>query len=240
MRNSTSLTIGTGRHFRILQRVLLTGGLALSSLVSARSEFEVKVEKKTPPPAVSESIRESLNPEALMLLDGETPVYEFWFRKEIPLKSTPESPEKALNSIRETTLLGVAVVHGALRDYKDNGMIVGACTIRFSLQPQDGDHLGSAEFPYFFTLVPAKHDAELEGITRYRQMVKASGKDTATGHPMVLSLRPVSGTDSGLPKLTEPAADHKCIRIQLTGKVLDSEKTVPILFDFVFSGRGHF
>src|SRR5438132_9077392 len=56
------------------------------------AEFSVKVVDKAPPADLGESIRTALQSKAVQLLDGEKPVYEIWFRREIPLKSKPESP----------------------------------------------------------------------------------------------------------------------------------------------------
>ena len=105
------------------------------------------------------------------------------------------------------------------------------------LQPQDGDHLGTAEFPYFAVLIPAKNDTQLDGITTYKAMAKASGKDTASGHPLVLSLRPASPGNGDVPKLNEPAADHKSLRVKVPAKAGDEKTT--IVFELVFQGHGH-
>src|SRR5206468_1853991 len=112
---------------------------------------------KEPPKEVGESIRKALQSKAIQLLDGDKPVFEFWFRAEIPLKSKPESVEKGLQAIGETTLLGVVKVQGSPHDYKDNEVHPGVCTVRFGLQPQDGDHLGTSDYSYFAVIIPAKN-----------------------------------------------------------------------------------
>ena len=214
--------------------------LAALGLTTAMAEYQIKVEEKAPPADVTESILGTLQSKAVRLFDGDKPVYDFWFRKEVPLKSKPESPGKSLDAIRETTLVGLAIAHGNPRDYKDNDLLKGACTMRLGIQPEDGDHLGTSEFPYYLVLIPVKHDQEANGITRYKQMVKASGRETTTDHPVILSLWPVSSDNAEAPKLTEPAPDHKGIRIAVPGKVRDSEQTTTIVFDLVFKGKGHF
>jgi len=201
------------------------------------ADLSVKVADKQPPNQISESIRKTLQPKAVQVLDGETPLFEFWFSAEVPLKSKPASTDKALDALRETTLLGVAAVSNGQRDYKDNEIAAGVYTLRFGLQPQDGDHLGTADYPYFAVLIPARSDTALDGVTTFKAMAKASGKETASGHPMVLSLRPVSADGAGLPKLNEPAAGHKSVRVNLGAKAGD-EKT-SIVFELVCQGHGH-
>src|SRR5438046_2538072 len=107
------------------------GFFVQSALCSAAAELALKVVDKEPPKEVGESIRKALQSKAIQLLDGDKPVYEFWFRTEIPLKSKPESVEKGLQAIGETTLLGVVIVQGSPHDYKDNEVHRGVCTVRF-------------------------------------------------------------------------------------------------------------
>lgn len=228
-------------QFNKLARLLRSVAfLAAFGITTVMAENQIKVEEKAPPTDVPESILATLQSKAVRLFDGDKPVYDFWFRKEVPLRSKPESPRKSLDAIRETTLVGLAVAHGNPRDYKDNDLLKGACTMRLGIQPEDGDHLGTSEFPYYLVLIPVKHDQEANGITRYKQMVKASGRETSTDHPVILSLWPVPSATAEAPKLTEPAPDHKSIRISVPGKVRDSEQTTTIVFDLVFKGKGHF
>ena len=45
----------------------------------------------------------------------------------------------------------------------------------------------------FLALVPADTDKELNGLDKFKPVTKASGKLTPSGHPLIISLRPVSG-----------------------------------------------
>ena len=153
------------------------------------------------------------------------------------MKAKPESAEKALQAIPEAALFGVVAVHQEQRDYKDNEFAPGLYTLRFGLQPQDGDHLGTSDHPYFAVLIPAKTDTKLEGISSYKPMVKASGKVTASGHPAILSLRPASSEDGEIPKLNEPIADHKSVRVKVPAKVADKDEKASLVFELVYFGK---
>ena len=220
-----------------LPLILGTALLAQIANGTNAADLSVQVSDKEPPKEIGESIRKMLPPKSVQLLNGDRPVFEFWFNPEVPLKSKPGSIEKALGVIQETTLLGAATVGSGQRDYKDNEIPAGVYTMRFGLQPQDGDHLGTAEYPYFAVLIPAKNDTQLDGITTYKAMAKASGKDTASGHPLVLSLRPASSGNGDVPKLNEPAADHKSLRVKVPAKA--GEEKTTIVFELVFKGHGH-
>jgi hypothetical protein len=104
------------------------------------------------------------------------------------------------------------------------------------LQPQDGDHLGTSEFLYYAVLVPIQNDADLSIKTR-KAMLKASGKGTATGHPVVLSLRPVSSDSRETPTITRPAPGHEAIKIKLPAKLSGAEQETAIVFELVYQGK---
>jgi hypothetical protein len=210
----------------------------LCAAVSAwGAQLTLKTADKGPPEGVAEPIAKGLESKAIQVLDGDKVVYEFWFRKDLPVKAKPDSTAKALDNLEEMSLMGIAVVGEGRRDYKDNEIAPGAYTMRFGLQPQDGDHLGTSEFPYFAVLIPAKVDTEPAGIKTFKSMVKASSKGTASGHPVVLSLRPVQKQAGDSPALSEPAPDHKAIDLRVPAKAAGSDPAFPISFEIVVQGR---
>jgi hypothetical protein len=212
-------------------------GFLWSSTGIEAAEFTLKTADKAAPKEVGESIRGALEAKAIQLIQSDKPALEIWLRKELPLKSKPASAAEALGALAETTFVGVISVNDtSLRDYKDNEIPKGLYTARYGLQPKDGDHLGTSEFDYYLVLIAAAEDQELNGLDKFRPMVKASGKSTASGHPLVVSLRPASG-EGATPGLTEPAAEHKAIRLKVPAKA-GAEKT-EVAFDLIYQGHGH-
>lgn len=211
--------------------LLWLGAIALM----ASAENALNVTEKEPPKDTPDAIKSVLVPAAVRLLQGDKPIYEFWWRRDIPLKEMPSDAAKSVTALDEMTLIGVAAVGEGRRDYKDNEIPPGTYTVRFGLQPQDGDHLGTAEFPYFAVLTPVKNDTAPGGVKTYKAMVKASGKATATGHPAVLSLRPPSSGAGEPPILTTPAPDHKAIRLKLPAQAGDQKTS--LIFELVYEGK---
>ena len=201
------------------------------------AEFKVGPSDQSPPKEISDSIRPLLAAKPIELQDGGKAILQFWPVKSLPLKSKPSSANTALNSIAETTLLGAISVSGdGLKDYKDNDISKGVYTARFILQPQNGDHLGTSEFNYFIALVGAADDKEPGSFTKFTPLVKASGKQTSSGHPLIISLQPVDSA-AETPSLSTPAAEHKAIRLKLSGNAGGEKSDVP--FDLVYEGHGH-
>ena len=222
-----------------LRGFTIWAGLAvLLPLAADAASITLKVVDKEPPAELDASIRTTLQPKAVQLQDGGKVLFEFWFAKEIPLGSKPDSVSKALDSIRQTTVLGAVNVASARRDYRDDEIYAGVYTLRFVLQPQDGNHLGTSEFNYYVALVPAKSDPRLDGIADYKSLVKASSKETATEHPIILSLRPATSDEGELPKLNEPVPNHKCVRVKVPAKAAGDGQATSVTFDLVFEGKG--
>ena len=219
-------------------RTLFTALLGILCIAASAADFTVKTASQPPPSQIAEPIRVVLSSKPIQLMDGDKPILQIWFRQDIPLKSKPSSPT-ALDSIAETTVIAaVSVETPSLKDYKDNDIPKGIFTGRFAMQPGDGDHLGTAEFNTFMVLVAADSDKALDTFTKFTPMVKASGKLTSSGHPVVISLRPASSTDGNFPALTEPAPDHKAIRLKVTAKTADGQ-TADLVCDLVYQGHGH-
>ena len=199
------------------------------------ADLGLKVSDKEPPKELGDAIRQTLQTRAVQVLNSEKPAFEFWFAKEIPLKSKPASLAKALDSLEPTRLLGAVSVSSATRDYRDDELPVGVYTMRFALQPQDGDHSGSTDYIYFAVLVPAKLDSAPDALTTYKAVVKASAKGTSNEHPHVMSLRPGSSEGGDQPQIKEPAPEHKSVLLKLPAKAGD-EKT-NLTFELVCEGH---
>lgn len=218
---------------RIIPALVLL--LAASALSAA--ELTLKVVDQDPPKALDAAISATLQKKSIQLLDGDKQVFEFWFVSELPLASKPASVAKALDSVKQAALLGAVSVPKAMKDYRDDELAAGVYTVRFALQPQDGNHLGTAEFSYFAVLVPAKLDTKPDGLADFKALTKASSKETATDHPVILSLRPASSADGELPKLNDPAPEHKSVRVRVPASA-GGEKT-SLVFEVVYEGKGH-
>ena len=208
-----------------------------TALPAAGAELTLRVSDKPPPKELDGAVAKSLQNKSVQLLAGDKPVFEFWFVSELPLTQKPASLAKALDAVKQTTLLGAVAVPAAQRDYRDDEIAAGVYTMRLALQPNDGNHLGSSEFGWFAALVPAKVDTKLDAFTDYKALVKASSKQTSTDHPVILSLRPAASADGDLPKLQEPAPEHKSVRLKLPAKA--GTESTELVFELVYEGKGH-
>jgi hypothetical protein len=222
----------------MVMKVERTLAILLLAWTTCGADLAIKTADVPVPSQIAEAIRSSLQPKAIQIMQGDKPILQIWLRPEAPLKSKPSAPAAGPSSIPDFSLLGaVSVSTSGLKDYKDNDIPSGLFTLRFITQPQDGDHLGTAEFNTFIALVPAENDKAADAFTKFTPLVKASGKLTPSGHPLVLNLRPVVGKGEPF-SIVEPEAEHKAIRIKAQGKTIEGDKA-DLIFDLVFQGHGH-
>jgi len=120
------------------------------------------------------------------LTDGST--VDLWPRSEIA--STTRAREDATYSLAPSSFVGVIHFEKNTRDYRGNAVAAGTYTLRYELEPNDGDHLGTSPTPDFLLLVPAAADANPDQTYTFEELVALSRQVTGTKHPAPFNLVP--------------------------------------------------
>ena len=222
---------------RFQQVLVVLCALAVTSVGAA--DWTVKTLEKAPPKELDKKIKAQLSGSAIQVLEDGDIVYELWLNKSVPLQSKPSSPTKPFSVMEETTLLGATQVHQSKRDYRDSQIYKGVYTMRYALKPQDGNHLGTSDYAYFALLVPSKRDRGGDELQSRADYVEASGADTFSGHPIILSLRPASSEDGDIPAVHQPAPEHEGVRLALEGSVKGADESPKVILDLVVKGKGY-
>jgi hypothetical protein len=200
---------------------------------------KLTVAEKAPPKELADDVRSVLEPDVVQLSGGKQPFFEFWFRKEIPLAKEPGADTFAMSAVKEGTLLGVLKVYEERYDFKDDEIPPGLYVMRFGLQPEDGDHLGTSPTPTFALLVPAKNDRELEAFGDHDELVDASSTINAAEHPSSLNLQRVADADGEFPRLaSHQDGDHQVVYLRLPAKVKGRNEPTMVTFALVYEGFG--
>jgi hypothetical protein len=162
-------------------------------------KFSAKVEKAEMPARLAEPVRKLLDEQALVVRDGDHVVMRIWFRREIPVKATEEQVKNGLTyrEIPEGTLVGALEFPAQFTDYRKQALPAGIYTLRFAIQPDIGDHTGTAPHPEFCLLCPADED-KTTGEIEKKKLIELSSKVNEGRHPAVLLLWPNNGKDEGV------------------------------------------
>ncbi len=171
---------------------LLALGLSLTGAPTVAEDYTVGTLKEGPPKEAAAALSAAVAREGVRVVDSKKrPVLDLWFRTDMP----PVDPKGVkvlqgvsfLKSFAEGTLLGVARYHRDHHDIRDQKIGPGVYTIRYAIQPQDGDHLGVSDTRDFVLLSPAKKDTKLEPLPT-RKIVDISTDVSGTSHPATLYL----------------------------------------------------
>jgi hypothetical protein len=168
------------------------------------SKYTVKATAAPAPKELKEPIRQLLSDQAIQVADDKgQPFAEIWLRKQVPVKATPEQLKNGLTyrEIPETTLLGAVRFAKVFLDYRKQKIKPGVYTLRFGVQPMDGDHMGTAPNPEFCLLVPAGAD-EKPGTIDVKELQELSNKAPGGTHPGVMLLFPNEKPEE-MPKLAD-------------------------------------
>jgi hypothetical protein len=130
--------------------------------------------------------------EALMAIGGQQVTFadktlQFSWVKSLPLRF--DSNEVAWSSIDEGTLVGAVRLSANFPDIRGNTMKAGVYTLRYGIQPADGNHLGVSPYREFLLLSPAAADKSV-GALGHDGTIAVSKQTIGTTHPAAWSLDP--------------------------------------------------
>jgi hypothetical protein len=156
----------------------------------AQDSITVATLKEPPPQAISAEIRNALIAEGHRIRDkdGRT-IADIWLRKGVPGSEKPEGPKGAIQFpfLADGELIGILQFATEGHDYRDQPIAKGVYTMRYGLQPVNGDHLGVSTYRDYSLLLPASKDQSLALIGR-KQLDERSAESAGTSHPAIFLL----------------------------------------------------
>jgi hypothetical protein len=156
----------------------------------AQESIKVAEFKQPPPESVSVEIRNVLNGQGHRIQDdqGRT-IADIWLRKGIPSSEKPGGPKGAVQFpfLADGELIGVVQFATEGHDYRDQPIAKGVYTIRYGLQPVNGDHLGVSTNRDYTLLLPASKD-QSPALPPRKQLEARSAESAGTSHPAVFLL----------------------------------------------------
>ncbi len=162
--------------------------LLLASGVSVRAS-QAKVEPLgAPPEGAPAGIRSALASGFRVMVDDKLTA-ELWPSREVALRMT----EKAIlganyGQIAEGALVGLVRLPDRWIDFRGKPVAAGIYTLRYAIQPADGNHMGVSEFRDFLVLAPVSADADSKTVADRDALYGLGRKASGTSHPAVMSL----------------------------------------------------
>lgn len=201
--------------------------LAIAPVVSA-ADYSIKATEADPPKQLSDDMRKLLSKSCVQLLDAkENVLVELWLVKEVPAKATDAQIKNGLGyrEVPSSTVVGAIRVAKNLLDYKKQKIPAGTYTLRVGIQPEDGDHMGTAPYNEFCLLCPAADDKK-PNLIEVKELRELSAK-TTDNHPAVLVLFPGDKDAGDKPKLVSKAGGHWVMFVKVPVKVGEKKAVLP-------------
>jgi hypothetical protein len=221
---------------RRLPRAIASGALAailLAPVLSTGQEvtWVTSKDKSRPPPeAIAEPLRNLLFTESADVRRGESLV-RFWGVRALPV--TGNTPE--WSNVPPGTLVGAMQLEAPLPDIRGFPIPPGVYTLRFALQPQDGDHMGVSPYRQFLVVAPAAEDRTPEPLG-HDGAVGLGKKTQGRSHPAVLSIAPPVVTGATGPQVVKTEDGHTAVVLGVDC-TRDGTSVGPLTFGVVLVGR---
>ncbi len=155
--------------------------------------------------AVPANLKSLVQAQGVRVLDDSgKPYVELWFANKLNASAKAAEGDVLSPGVPEGTFLGVARLVAGGSDFRGQPMKPGVYTMRYSLMPVDGNHVGAAPYRDFILLAPVDQDKDPAAAVKFDELMALSRKASGTGHPAVFPLNPVEGSgDTALAKNSE-------------------------------------
>lgn len=211
--------------------------LLLAPAVASADDFKVEAIKDGPPAGVAPGIASELNGQGYRITDdkGKT-LGDVWLRKAVPTTAKPAGAKGAVQFpfLAEGELLGVLHLVGEAFDYRDQSIEPGLYTMRYGLQPINGDHLGVSPFRDYTLLLPASKDGST-AVPQRKQLETRSSEAAGTTHPAVFFMLSAPA-DAPVAMIHDEEQDTWRVVLPLSLKVEGEAKPVSHPVSFIVSG----
>lgn len=165
----------------------LVVALSVGAVPAPAQELAGRREAVPLPDALAEPVRLQLAGDALVVSRG-TGRIEFWWAQGLALEA--QGPPE-WRQVPAGALVGAMRLADPMPDIRGYTIAPGVYTLRFALQPQDGDHMGVSPYREFLIVAPASEDRTADPLG-FDAAVDLGKKTQNRSHPAVLSIDPPS------------------------------------------------
>jgi hypothetical protein len=209
----------------------------VGSLAAAEPTHKVEVLKEAPT-GLAPEVTAVLNNEGYRISSAGMPVCDVWLAKSVSMAVNFKPTDVIKYPFSQGQLVGAirfpAKTVGG--DYRGQEIAAGTYTLRYGLQPMDGNHLGTADVRDFLLASPAKNDSKPDPLPNKDDLFKLSAQAAGTTHPTIFLLLPPPAAPHKSPVLTHDADKNLWILgVNVEGK--SSGKSAPVPLQLVTIGK---
>jgi hypothetical protein len=188
-----------------------------------------------PADALSPEIASALHPSGVRVLrGGSRTVADLWLVKEWNAKADFKPTSAVLYPFEVGTLIGVVRFKNRGNDFRGQEIPAGVYTVRYALQPVDGNHVGTSDTRDFLVLLPASEDKAMAPLDEMT-MNQLSPKVTGTTHPAMMALLRSGAAEAKPTVHHDEGRELWSVRLQGTAKA--GGKSQPLPIEIVVAGQ---
>ena len=164
--------------------------LGMASTAAAQDSYKLEKLAEGPPEGLAPAVKETLEAGGYRVVDPQgAPLVDLWLRKAAPASGAPAGAKGAVlyPVLADGELIGAARFAAESGDYRDQPIAPGVYTLRYGLQPVNGDHLGVSVNRDYALLLPAAKDADPADLPR-KKLEEHSAEAVGSSHPGILIL----------------------------------------------------
>lgn len=181
----------------------LWASLALLSLNAPARAADYSVEPLAEPAPAGEigaAVAEQLSPSGFAVKKGKRTLCEVWPVKTWAVAADFKPSNTVIYPLQMGELLGVVRYARKGGDFRGQEIPKGLYTLRYALQPQDGNHIGTSDTRDFVLVLPAADDASPAAMDK-DDLFKQSTKTAGGTHPAMLCLLSSDGEPAQAPEM---------------------------------------
>ncbi len=147
---------------------------------------------KEAPAGVSPEVKAAISETGYRVIGKAGVICDVWLAKDIPLKPKFKTSLRIKYPFQEGELIGVIRYPDGSKpnDFRGQAIKPGTYTLRYGLQPDDGNHLGTSDIRDFLVGCPPKSDKDPKRIADVKELFKLSATSAGGTHPAIFLLIP--------------------------------------------------
>jgi hypothetical protein len=217
-------------------RLCTMAAILLGTSLSFADDYDLEKLNETPD-GLAPAIAKLIDPAGFRVTSEKGPVVDLWLIKGVEVKPNFSPTFSQAYPFTPGQMLGAMRVPegGKYHDFRGQTLGAGTYTLRYGLQPMDGNHVGSSDTYDFILALPAKSDTKTEPISMAKELAGHSAKSAGSTHPAIFSL--LDPSDAGRSAKVEQDSKTEHWILGLRHKCMADGKSVTVKIRLVVIGE---
>ena len=204
-----------GARNRLLPRAAAFCALLALALPLAAVDFSTQPGAALPD-GVPDSVKALVRAEGVAVKGPDGKESAAYWTRQAPFEGDPAGGFGIrMKTIPEGALIALVSFPDGGSDFREQSIPAGLYTVRYSLHPEDGNHMGVAASRDFAVLTPAAKDTDPAKNIPFEQLVELA-KTVGNAHPTIVRLEMAESSDT--PHLWQDDAEHWVLDLDVAGE----------------------